>query len=148
MDPRLQLDLAQARHRELVAQAEGDRLAQEARLARLTQQPQLGERANVLVGLGDFLIACGQHLKGVSGSTRETGGTGTGALIPAELTRGMRALPEMALRICQVEGDVTYSLIYTRMRSAAAPSLAPGTYYTLTWLARPHDVHTAGACPS
>jgi hypothetical protein len=140
-NPWLQLNAIQARQRDLEAQASNDRLARQIRQA----QPRTHE--NVFVGLGDFLIACGLRLKGEHG-TPGTAGPGATALALAGLPHSIHAFPEMALRIWQVEGGMAYSLTYTRQNAAALPQpmRAPGTYYSLTWLAQPRDVSTAGAC--
>lgn len=140
-NPWLQLNAIQARQRDLEAQAANDRLVRQIRQA----QPHTHE--NVIVGLGDFLITCGLRLKGQHG-TAGTAGPGATALALAGLPHGIQAFPEMALRIWQVEGGMVYSLTYTRQRAAALPQpmRAPGTYYSLTWLAQPRDLSTAGAC--
>jgi hypothetical protein len=141
IDPRLQLSAIEARHRELASQAEGDRLAQEARQAQTAEaaQPQAG--GNVLVGLGDFLIAAGLRLKG----QHETLKPGETAVAFPSLAHGLRSVPEMALRIWQVEGEVAYSLTYCRLRTPGLREATPGTYYTLTWLGPARDLAPAPA---
>ncbi len=129
-DPRLQLNLMRTRQRELEAQAENDRLCREV------ARTQPGVWTNVLVALGDLLVACGLRLNGARRSVLPS----ARAVVPATGTRRGLGVPEMALRIWQIEGDVTYSLTYSRSRMAFADATLPGTYYSLTWMVPSQDV--------
>jgi hypothetical protein len=139
IDPRLQLGAIEARQRELASQAERDRLAHEARQVRAADASQPQADGNVLVGLGDFLIAAGHRLKGQH-ETLKPGGTATA--FPS-LAHGLRSVPEMALRVWQVEGEVAYSLTYCRLRAPGLHEATPRAYYTLTWLGPARDLTPA-----